>query len=187
MAQLDPTNLRLLALLQDDARASVTDLARAVGRAESTVRERLAALERDGVLLGYRALVDPAKLGFQNRAVVRAGCDRRRMAEVARRLQAVPQVVRVDLLSGPRPLLIEVVAESLPRLERVVEERIAPLELDGLEVDLVLRPLLDGRPAPVQAAPAAAPPPGERSVGPRAGPLPQPRESRRLVMPSARP
>lgn len=185
MAQLDATNLRLLALLQEDARASVTDLARAVDRAESTVRERLAALERDGVLLGYRALIDPAKLGFQIRAIARAGCDRRSVPEVARRLAAIPYVVRVDMVSGPKPLLVELVADSLTRLERVLEERLAPLELEGLELDIVLRPLVPPRPPPTVGAPgppAPAPRPHPVALAPPALDAGEPR----LLLPGAR-
>lgn len=158
MVQLDGTNLRLLELLQEDARTSIIDLARSVDRAESTVRERIAALERDGVVKGYRALLDAEKLGFRARAHVRAACDRRRIAEAAKRLAAIPHVTRVDLTSGPKPLQFELMAESLARLEQVLEERIAPLELEGVEVEVVLRPLLAARPLAVQAAPAAGPP-----------------------------
>jgi Lrp/AsnC family leucine-responsive transcriptional regulator len=159
MVQLDGTNLRLLELLQDDARRSIIDLARSVDRAESTVRERIAALEREGLLLGYRALVDPEKLGFRVRAVVRAGCDRKHAAELARKVAAIPQVVRADLTSGPKPLVIEVMAENLVRLEQVLEERLAALDLVDPEVEVVLRPLVPPRALALRASPAAAAPP----------------------------
>lgn len=152
MVQLDSTNLRLLDLLQKDARTSIIDLARAVDRAESTVRERIAGMEREGVLRGYRALVDPEKLGYKARAIVRADCDLRRLPELQKRLAAIPQVTSVSLGTGPKPLLIELLAESLPRLEQVLEERIAPLELDSLETSLVLRTLVEPRPLAIAAA-----------------------------------
>jgi DNA-binding Lrp family transcriptional regulator len=152
MVQLDSTNLRLLEMLQSDARTSIIDLARSVERAESTVRERIASMERDGVLKGYKALVDPEKLGFRARALIRADCDRRRLPDVTRRLAAVPHVVSVTLSTGAKPLLVELLAESPARLEHILEERIAPLELDGVEVELVLRSLVEPR-----ALPAAIP------------------------------
>lgn len=166
MTQLDGTNLRLLALLQEDARMSVIDLARAVDRAESTVRERVAGMERDGVLRGYRALVDAERLGYKARAVVRADCDPRRLGEVARRLAAVPNVASAMLTTGPKPLVIELLAESAARIEQVVEQRLAPLELPGLEVELVLRALVEPRPV-VPAAAASVP-------APKAEPEPEP-------------
>ncbi|HEV8359193.1 MAG TPA: Lrp/AsnC family transcriptional regulator [Candidatus Thermoplasmatota archaeon] len=160
MVQLDSINLRLLDLLQKDARTSIIDLARAVDRAESTVRERIGAMERDGVLHGYRALVDPERLGFRARAIVRANCDLRRVPDIAKRLAAIPQVTSVELASGAKPLVIEVVAEHLTKLEHVLEDRIAPLELEGVETSVVLRTLVAPRPVALHAAPAAAALPG---------------------------
>jgi DNA-binding Lrp family transcriptional regulator len=185
MVHLDNTNLRLVELLQAEARTSVIDLARAVDRAESTVRERIAGLERDGVLRGYRALVDPEKLGLRARAVVRADCDRRRVPEVAKRLAAIPNVVSATLSTGARPLTIEILAESMPRLEQVLEERIAPLELEDVEVDLVLRHLVEPRPpALLPGTPAQV----EPAEFPLALPLPGARQEPRrpLALPSAR-
>jgi Lrp/AsnC family transcriptional regulator, leucine-responsive regulatory protein len=191
MAQLDGTNLRLLDLLQKDARTSIIDLARAVDRAESTVRERIAAMERDGVLRGYRALVDPERLGYRARAVVRAECDLRRLAEVTRRLGAIPQVISVQLTTGAKPLVIELVGESLGKLEQVLEDRLAPLELEGVEVSLVLRSLVEPRPAPLHAAPAAALMPAPLAAEPEEIQVPLlPRNGderpRAIALPSAR-
>lgn len=165
MVQLDGTNLRLLELLQDDARTSIIDLARAVDRAESTVRERIAALERDGVLRGYRAVVEPEKLGYRVRAIVRCGGDRARIGELAKKLTAIPQVIRVDVTTGARPLCFEVMAESLARLEQVLQERIAPLGLEAPEVDVVLRCTLPLRPPAIHGAPVAIQSPAEPAEG----------------------
>lgn len=156
MVRLDDTNLRLLEILERDARTSVSDLARAVNRAETTVRERIAALEREGVLRGYRAVVDPEKLGHGARAFVLADCDRRGVPELARRLAAVPQVAGAWLTTGPRPLLLEALAPNLARLEQALEERIAPLDVAGLEAAVVVRTLVEPRSVAVQANLAAA-------------------------------
>jgi Lrp/AsnC family leucine-responsive transcriptional regulator len=164
MVQLDSTNLRLLALLQDDARTSIIDLARAVDRAESTVRERIAAMERSGLLRGYRALVDPERLGYRAHAVVRADCDLRKLPELARRLAAVPQVTSAMLTTGQKPLVVELLAESLPRLEHALEERLAPLDVQAPEVGLVLRQLVEPRPAQPRG-PVAEPPQGIERTG----------------------
>jgi DNA-binding Lrp family transcriptional regulator len=53
MATLDPTDRRLLALLQADAREPVSSLARKLDLARSTVQERIARLERTHVIAGY--------------------------------------------------------------------------------------------------------------------------------------
>src|SRR3569833_3514174 len=59
---IDAADAQLLRLLQADGRISITRLAEAVGLAPATVHERVARLKRDGVILGYEAVLNPAKL-----------------------------------------------------------------------------------------------------------------------------
>lgn len=146
MVLLDRTNLNLLDLLQKDARTSIIDLSRAVNRAESTVRERITALEREGILKGYRALVDPEKLGFHAQAILRADCDLRHVPDLAKRLEGIPQVTGAMLTTGAKPLVVHVMSENLPRLEQVLEKRMAPLELERIEAALVVHTLVEPRP-----------------------------------------
>src|SRR3954470_20417427 len=63
-ALLDETNVRLLAELQADARLSLAELGRRVGLSSPAVAERLGRLERDGVIRGYHADIDPRALGY---------------------------------------------------------------------------------------------------------------------------
>ena len=154
MVQLDATNMRILAILQKDARTSFADLARSVNRAESTVRERVAGLERANVIRGYRALVDPVALGLRAQALVRAECDRQRVVEVGEALRSVPYVTRAVLTTGPRPLEISLVAEDAHRLEDVLERQLAPLSLRDVEAALVLSTLVEDRAVPLDTAPA---------------------------------
>lgn len=165
MVQLDQTNLRLLELLQEDARSSITELARLVNRSESTVRDRISALENAGILRGYRAVVDLPKMGYQTRAMLRADCDMRRLPELAKQLSAIPQVRSVCVTTGPKPLRIEVCCENVAQLERLVEHRMAPLDLHGLETAIVVKEIVPRRPLAVNTFLAL---PARRS-GPDAG------------------
>ena len=61
---VDTTNLRLIEELQSDARLSLAELGRRVGLSAPAVAERLARLEEDGTIVGYRAEVDPRALGY---------------------------------------------------------------------------------------------------------------------------
>lgn len=60
---LDPIDAQLLRMLQADGRVSTTGMAEAVGLAPATVHERVARLRREGYILGYEAVLNPAKLG----------------------------------------------------------------------------------------------------------------------------
>lgn len=63
MAKLDDINQRILRVLQEDGRIANIDLAERVGLSPSACLRRVQELEREGVIKGYRAVLDPAKLG----------------------------------------------------------------------------------------------------------------------------
>src|SRR5918911_709286 len=81
-ALLDATNRRLLAELQADARLSLAELGRRGGLSSPAVAERLGRLERDGVIRGYHADVDPRALGYALSAVIRIRPAPRQIGEV---------------------------------------------------------------------------------------------------------
>ena len=64
MAKTDDINARILRALQSDGRMSNLDLAERVGLSPSACLRRVQELERDGVITGYRAVVDPGKTGW---------------------------------------------------------------------------------------------------------------------------
>lgn len=150
MSTMDGTNARILEILQKDARTSVSDIARQIHRAESTTRERIALLEKRGVLLGYRARVDPKRMGYNVHAVVRADCDMGRLPELSRILRSIPNVTSAQMTTGEKPIRIEVFAADMTELEQVIAKRIAPLSLRDLEIGLVVQDLVPERSAPMR-------------------------------------
>jgi Lrp/AsnC family transcriptional regulator, regulator for asnA, asnC and gidA len=157
---LDKTNRKILEVLTRDARISYADLARVVDRAESTVRERVGALERRGVIHGYQAVVDPIEVGLSARGIVRGSFDLRNIKEIERALHSVPQVRRVVLSTGAHPLIIEIAAQDLVDFEHILEERLAPLELTNVETDLFVREIIPERPV----LPGSSVPPAVRAI-----------------------
>lgn len=152
MTRLDRVNLSLLELLQKDGRMSFSDLARVIKRAESTVRERVAHLENAGIIKGYRAIVDATRLGLHIRALLRADCNLGNVNELTKRLLAIPQVHSAKLTTGPKPLVVEVMAEDLGQLAKILETRLAPLGLHGVEISVVVENLVEARCTPVSTA-----------------------------------
>ncbi len=119
---LDGADRRLLAAVQQDARASLTELAATIHLGVSATRVRLLELQRAGVLTGYRAEVDPRALGFGLRAVVRMkvhGALYDRVADVLRR---EPQIVRCLRVTGEACYVAEVVAVDMDDLARITAE-----------------------------------------------------------------
>lgn len=115
------------------------------------MRERLAHLEAHGIVNGYGARLDMARLGLGMRATVRARLDPRRAEEVARRLRAVPEVLEARFVTGRLSLWVDVCAPDMPALEALVARHIAPLDLEGLEVQVTLQTLVETRPPDIQA------------------------------------
>lgn len=147
--RLDNVNRQILEYLQTDARTSTAIIARAVNRAESTVRERMIGMERAGLIRGYSAILDPSVLGYEAYALVRATCDLKNIQNVVQKLRDIPQVTRAVLTTGRNPLVFEIVAENLSSLDKIIETRIATEDFVDLEPVVVLRDLIDRRHVPV--------------------------------------
>src|SRR5690349_20438492 len=91
--QIDETNRRILSELQEDGRLSVAELGRRVGLSSPAVAERVQRLERDGVITGYRAEVNPRALGLDLTAVVRIRPAPGQLENVAELSKRTPEVV----------------------------------------------------------------------------------------------
>lgn len=97
--QLDDVDVRLLALLHEDARLSFRDLAAKLGVTTPTISQRVKDLEDLGLLTGYRAVIDPRLLGGTlHLATVRARPAS--VPDVTKALAATPGVEEVLVLSG---------------------------------------------------------------------------------------
>jgi Lrp/AsnC family leucine-responsive transcriptional regulator len=118
---LDATNLRLLAELRTDARLSLAELGRRVGLSPPAVAERLSRLERDGVITGYRADVDPRALGYALGAVLRMRPAPRRIADVAAVARDTPEVVECHRVTGEDCFYIKLHVRSVEHLEEVID------------------------------------------------------------------
>jgi Lrp/AsnC family transcriptional regulator, leucine-responsive regulatory protein len=113
---LDETDFELLRALQDDARLSTAELGARLSISQSPAWRRLKRLEQDGVIEGYRAVVNRKKLGLSVLAMVLIGMERHDDASARKFEKAVselPQVVLCHGMSGPEDFLLLVVAKDL--------------------------------------------------------------------------
>ena len=118
---LDATNLRLLAELIEDARLSQAELGRRVGLSPPAVAERLGRLERDGVILGYRAEVAPVALGYTLAAVLRMRPAPRQIPKVAEVARETPEVVECHRVTGEDCFYMKLHVRSVTHLEEVID------------------------------------------------------------------
>ena len=143
---MNQENLRqeIIAILRKSARMSNAAIADQIGASEADVAATIAAMEREGVILGYHALVNEEKW---NDGEVKAMIELEIQPErdggydaVAASICRFPEVRTVYLISGQRDLRLEVVGEP-GRDEGDVEDVVAVLVLEEGEDDLVAVPL----------------------------------------------
>jgi Lrp/AsnC family transcriptional regulator, leucine-responsive regulatory protein len=116
---VDPTDWRILAELQSDGRASFAELARAVAMSPSAVAERVRRLEETGVITGYRAVVDPERVGLQVMAMVRLRYPTGNYRPFHALLDSSPEIIEAHHVTGEDCFVLKVLTRSMRHLEEV--------------------------------------------------------------------
>lgn len=120
--RLDKVDLAILTELQDDARISMSELARRVGRSAPAVAERVRKLEEAGIIEGYRAQINPAALGFEVIALIELTTTPAHYDEVERYAARTPEVRECHFVTGGASFIARVACRSIDNLRRVIEE-----------------------------------------------------------------
>ena len=153
---MDDIDRRLLELLVHDARTSYADLARDVGLSAPSVHDRVRRLERDAVLRGSHADVDPRAVGLGVSALV--GLQQREGVEsgdLAVALEQVPEVEDCWFVAGDEAFLVKVRVRDVDALEQVLGALRRVPGVSRTRTTVVLSTRFEGRrriPAAVEAA-----------------------------------
>ena len=110
MIDLDKTDRKILAILQREARISIADLASRVGLSATPVSERVKRLERENVITGYHAHLDPQSLGLRILVFVELRLSQKSSEifdSVKRELAFVPEILECHLVAGEFDYLIK--------------------------------------------------------------------------------
>ena len=126
---LDEVDLRILDVLQENARRTYTDIGKHLGMAHSTVYDRMKRLERHGVIRKYTALIDTDRAGKRRiLALMTVYTDPKESETVAARLCRAPEVLEVyTSLSEELLIMAKVVAEDQEGLHSFIANSVAPL------------------------------------------------------------
>ncbi len=133
---LDETGWRLLQELQQDARLSYSELGKRVALSSPAVADRMRRMEDAGIIAGYHAEVDTARLGLPVVAIVRLGsiggqsCQRA-VAQVS----DIPEVLECYRVTGDDSVVVKVVATSVDHLARIIDQ----LSLHGIPATSIVR------------------------------------------------
>jgi Lrp/AsnC family transcriptional regulator for asnA, asnC and gidA len=121
------TDRVIIRLLQQNARVSYAELSRATGIPESTVRRRMDRLQQRGVI-EFAMLAEPAKLGYELRAMIGLKVELQRLEEIATTLRAMNEVTFAAFVTGNFDILIQTVVRSQEGLVDFLTKRLARIE-----------------------------------------------------------
>lgn len=142
---MDEKNHQILRLLQQNARLPLKTLAGKVGLARSSVRERIARMEAEGIILGYKADVQPDhREGQAVRALLMIRLGRTPARETVSRITALPAVRRCLSVSGDLDLVVEIESGAMSGLNVARDEIALMPDVADVTTAIVLK---DEKPA----------------------------------------
>ena len=122
---LDSVDRRILALLQEDAKASQAEVAKAVGLTAPSVNERIRKLERAGYIRGYAALLDERKLGLDITAFVEVFIEQPKFEQgFIESVRDLDEVLECHHITGEFSLLLKVRVADMAAFRKLLIEKL---------------------------------------------------------------
>ena len=118
---LDGIDRRLLEELGSNGRLTMAELGRRVSLSPPAVAERVQRLERAGVIIGYRAVIDPKAVGYPIAAVVRVRPASRQLHKIPEVARATPEVVECYRITGEDCFFLKLHLRSMDDLEEILD------------------------------------------------------------------
>jgi DNA-binding Lrp family transcriptional regulator len=135
---MDDVDRKLIGLLRDNARTTTASLAKTLKVARGTVQNRLAKLERDGVIAGYTVRLRPTVDEPRIVALMTIAVAGNRIEPVLRTLRGDPSIATLYTTNGRWDLVAEIRADSLQSFDQVLG-RIRRIDgIAGTETSLLL-------------------------------------------------
>ncbi len=125
MVGLDDLDYKILVELVKDGRASFRKIAEKIGVSVSTIVSRVEALEKNGVIKGYTALIDPLKIGYNLSAVIHVRIRHGKLLEVQRLIASYPNVYGVYDVTGESDSVILARFKSREELSTFIKTLLA--------------------------------------------------------------
>lgn len=125
---MDTIDKAIVAALQDNGRMTIQDLSDRVGLSPTPCHRRVRMLERDGVITGYTAAVDPRKCGLNISLYVFIKLINRTKQNIVAfedAIQAMDEVVSCQLITGPHDYMLTMHVPDIADYEFILKERLA--------------------------------------------------------------
>jgi DNA-binding Lrp family transcriptional regulator len=149
---IDQLDVRLLRALREHPRVGLLEIARRLEVARGTVQARLAKLEATGVITGHGPEVDPHALGYPISAFILVELAQGRLAEAIAVMEAMPEILEADAISGQHDLICRVVARDTEHLQDLVNAMLRTPAIHRCTSNIVLSRPLPARTGPLISA-----------------------------------
>jgi len=147
---VDRTDKKIIAELQADGRLSLTELADKVGLSLSPCHRRVKSLEETGIISGYRAQVDTAKLGLSFSVIVFVSlekADRKAVSSFEEAVVEVPEVITAQRLFGNPDYMLHVLTRDMESFQRLYDLDLSALPgVQRLTSTLIMKTVVNNRP-----------------------------------------
>ncbi|MFK3912674.1 Lrp/AsnC family transcriptional regulator [Enterobacter cancerogenus] len=147
---MDRTDKKIIAELQADGRLSLTELADKVGLSLSPCHRRVKSLEETGIINGYRAQVDTAKLGLSFSVIVFVSlekADRQAVSSFEEAVVDVPEVISAQRLFGNPDYMLHVLTRDMESFQRLYDLDLSALPgVQRLTSTLIMKTVVNNRP-----------------------------------------
>lgn len=127
---LDDFDRKIMAILRQDGRITFTDLAQQVGLSKTPCQQRVRRLVDKGVITGFAAIVDPAKVGLDHVAFAEVKLSDTREAALKQfnaAVRAIPEVEECHMIASSFDYLLKVRTADIRRYRIVLGEKISSL------------------------------------------------------------
>ncbi|SAL81402.1 transcription regulator AsnC [Caballeronia choica] len=121
-AALDDIDRELIAVLADDGRIAVSELARRVGLSAPSTAERMRRLEAQGVIRGFAVQIDPRALGYTLQAIVRVKPMPGQLHLVEEEIRRIPEFVECDKVTGDDCFICRLFLHSIEQLDAILSK-----------------------------------------------------------------
>lgn len=118
---LDEIDWKILELLQENARVPYAELGRRVGLSTPAASERVRHLEDAGIILAYRAQVDPAKVGYPVLAYIRINVAGEKLAKFVTVVEKCPEALECHRVTGAESFIVKVAVSDIQHLQSVID------------------------------------------------------------------
>lgn len=145
---IDDISLKILGLLQENARMSYTEIGQKIGMASTSVKERVQKLEDVGIIKKYTVQLDDEKLGYPINAIITLSCSGAYTPKeqvIVDMLSEYPQVLEVLRISGKNDFLVKVCVQSMEEYKEINDKlgKFGQIETSFIVTSFINNPSVD--------------------------------------------